>query len=117
MTPARTLQPRAVWTDVCSIDDVIPNRGVAALLNGEQIAVFLLPGGEVFAIGNRDPFSRANVLARGIVGDHRGQPTVASPVYKQRFDLATGTCLDDSAVTIATFAARVHHGRIEVRSE
>ena len=41
----------------------------------------------LFALSNRDPYSGAYVLARGIVGTRGGLPTVASPMYKQVFDL------------------------------
>ena len=43
---------------------------------------------------NLDPYSGASVLSRGIVGSRQDAPTVASPMYKQVFDLRTGACLD-----------------------
>ena len=105
----------ATWTRVCALDDVTPDRGVAALVDGEAVAVFRLSGDEeVVAVGNVDPFSGASVLSRGIVGSHGDVVTVASPVYKQRFDLRTGRCLDDPAVAIAVHGARVVDGWIEV---
>jgi NAD(P)H-dependent nitrite reductase small subunit len=70
------------------------------------------PGGGdvVYAVDNRDPFSGAHVLSRGIVGDKAGVPKVASPVYKQSFDLRTGRCLDDDTVVIAAYPVRVDRG-------
>jgi nitrite reductase (NADH) small subunit len=53
-------------------------------------------------------------MARGIVGSRDGRPTVASPLYKQVFDLATGRCLDDAAVSVSTFRVRVRDNRVEV---
>ena len=102
------------WVDICAVDEVTPDRGVAALVDGRQLAVFVLSSGDVFALDNRDPFSGANVLSRGVVGDRDGIPKVASPMYKQSFDLRSGVCLDDDGVAVATYAARVHGGRIEV---
>ena len=103
------------WTRVCALAGLTPDRGVAALLDGEPVAVFRLSGDdEVVAIGNIDPFSGASVLSRGIVGSHGHVVTVASPVYKQRFDLRTGQCLDDASVTVPVHAARVVDGWIEV---
>lgn len=102
------------WTAVCAVDALTPGRGVAALVDGEQVAVFLLGDGTVRAVGNHDPFSRANVLSRGIVGSKGGAVTVASPVYKQRFDLDTGRCLDDDTVAIPVYDARIVDGRVEV---
>lgn len=91
--------PPVGWVPVCRLDDLAPERGAAALVAGEQVAVFRLLDGTVLAVQHRDPFSGAHVLARGIVGSRRLDdgslaPTVASPMYKQVFDLRTGRCLD-----------------------
>jgi nitrite reductase (NADH) small subunit len=102
------------WHDVCPVDALVPNRGVAALFGEQQVAVFLVsPGDEVLAIDNLDPCSGAAVLSRGIVGSAGDTLTVASPVYKQRFDLRSGACLDDD-VTVATYPARVLDGIVQV---
>ena len=102
------------WETVCRLDALIPDRGVAALVDGVQVAVFLLMGGEVLAIDNLDPFSGASVLSRGLIGDVAGEPTVASPVYKQRFFLRTGRCLEDDSVVVRTWSTRVADGLVEV---
>ena len=65
-------------------------------------------------LSNYDPFSEAFVLSRGIVGSRGDVPKVASPVYKQSFDLRTGVCLEDPSVTVATFPVRVVDGRVTV---
>ena len=104
-----------MWTDVCNAASLTPNRGVAALLQEQQVAIFHVePGDEILAIDNLDPFSGAAVLSRGIVGSVGEVLTVASPVFKQRFDLRTGACVDDPDVRVATFPARVHEGRVQV---
>jgi nitrite reductase (NADH) small subunit len=95
------------WVPVCRIDRLTPDRGVAALIEGDAVAVFRLSSGELFAITNVDPFTGASVLSRGIVGDAGGVPMVASPLHKQRFDLGSGRCLDDPDVVIATYPVRV----------
>jgi len=103
------------WVDVCALEDIWPNSGVAALLGGKQIAIVRFgDGDQVYALANFDPFSDAFVIARGIVGDRAGRPKIASPIYKQNFDLETGVCLDDPNVVLATYPARVRGGRIEV---
>jgi nitrite reductase (NADH) small subunit len=84
----------SAWVPVCTIADLEVERGRAALLHGEQIALFLLHDGRVHAVQNLDPYSGAHVLSRGIVGTKQDAPTVASPMYKQVFDLRTGVCLD-----------------------
>ncbi|UWM49038.1 nitrite reductase small subunit NirD [Streptomyces carpaticus] len=84
------------WVPVCAADGLVPGRGVAALLpDGRQIAVFTDRSGTAYAIGNRDPFTGAYVLSRGLLGSAGGRAFVASPLLKQRFDLRTGRCLDD----------------------
>ena len=103
------------WTTICPLDRILPNTGVCALVNERQIAVFRVgEGNDVYAIENYDPFSKAFVLSRGIVGDRHGIPKVASPIYKQNFSLLTGDCLDDLTVKLQTFSARVVDGQVQV---
>ena len=105
------------WTPVCRYADLQPERGVAALVAGQQVALFRLFDGTVHAVGHRDPFSGAHVVARGIVGTRGSAPTVASPMYKQVFDLRTGVCLDapeDPAVRLPVHAVRLRDGQVEV---
>ena len=103
------------WTTICPLDRILPNTGVCALVNDRQIAVFRVgEGNDVYAIDNYDPFSKASVLSRGIVGDRHGIPKVASPIYKQNFSLLTGDCLDDLTVKLQTFSARVVDGQVQV---
>jgi nitrite reductase (NADH) small subunit len=103
------------WVDICSLDEILPGTGVAALVEGEQIAILRSSDGEqIYAISNFDPFSHAFVLSRGIQGDRGGIPKVASPIYKQNFDLRTGECLDDPKVRIPVFPVRVAGGRVSI---
>ncbi|ACZ88658.1 nitrite reductase small subunit NirD [Streptosporangium roseum] len=103
-----------VWTAVCAYTDLLPERGACALVGRHQIALFRTFDGELFAIGNRDPFSGAQVLSRGIVGTRAGEPSVASPMHKEVFSLVTGVCLDDPAVAVPTYPIRVADGTVEV---
>jgi nitrite reductase (NADH) small subunit len=106
----------AAWEDVCALEDVIPGTGVCALLGKRQVALVRTASPDaLYAIGNFDPFSKAFVLSRGIVGDKGGVPKIASPIYKQSFDLRTGQCLDDAEVCVPTYEVRVERGRILVR--
>ena len=104
------------WVRICAVDRLEPDRGVAALLaGGRQVALFRLSGtDEVFAIDNIDPFSNAAVMSRGLVGDRGGVAKVSSPIYKQSFALRTGGCLDDPAVSVATFEVQIREGHVEV---
>lgn len=101
------------WVNVCQLDDILPYSGVAVLVHGEQIAVFRT-GDAVYAISNYDPFSRAYVLARGIVGDRKGVLKVASPIYKQSFSLATGECLEEPSVKLPIFPIEVVDGTVRI---
>lgn len=105
----------ADWIRVCALDDIVPYSGVCALAGGRQVAVFRVDD-RVYALANHDPFSKANVLSRGIVGDLKGELVVASPVYKQHFALATGICVEDPAVKVAVFPARVDNGMVQVEA-
>ena len=103
------------WVAVCQFDDLIDNVGVCALVNDKQVAIFRLSGHDkLYAIDNHDPFSNANVLSRGVVGDLKGQLVVASPIYKQHFNLETGQCLEDDSVCLPVYGIRVIDGMIQI---
>lgn len=104
------------WSSVCSFDDVLPDSGVAALIDGRQIAIFRV-GDAVYALDNYDPHSEANVLSRGLVGDLNGEPVVASPVYKHHFNLATGRCVEDADYSVRAWPARVSDGKIWIKTQ
>lgn len=106
-------RPVGQWVAVCPLARLTPDRGVAALIDGRAVALFLLSSGALHAVDNVDPCSGTGVLSRGLVGDAAGVATVASPMYKQRFDLATGEGLD-ADVVIAVHAVRIVDGVVEV---
>lgn len=109
-----TVVRQGTWVSVCRVDQLRVDVGVAALVGGEQVALFRLDVEEIRAIGNLDPYSKANVLSRGIVGSRGEAVFVASPMYKQPFDLRTGQCLDDPGVSVPTFDVRVVDGAVQV---
>jgi len=115
-TSHQPLSAGGAWVAVCRLQDIVPNTGVCALVGGRQVAVFRLDDDSVFAVSNHDPFSRANVLSRGIVGDVKGEVVVASPVYKQHFSLKSGQCLEDEAVKIDPYPVRVDGGTVYVQA-
>jgi nitrite reductase (NADH) small subunit len=103
------------WTTICALERVLPNTGICALVNQKQVAIFRVgEGADVYAVDNYDPFSKAYVLSRGIVGDRNGIPKVASPIYKQNFSLVSGECLDDATIKISTYPIRVVDGQVQV---
>ncbi len=113
--PSSVVLSRGQWVRICALEDIIPDTGVCALVERKQVAIFRLSKNDaVYAVSNFDPCSDAFVLSRGIVGDKAGMPKVASPVYKNNFDLATGICLEDPAVVLPTYRVRVRDGEIEL---
>jgi nitrite reductase (NADH) small subunit len=97
------------------MDDLQPDSGICALVEGRQVAIFYMPRDQaIYAVDNYDPFGCANVLSRGIIGDINGRPAVASPLYKQHFNLQTGACLEDETVTIPAYAVRIENGGVQV---
>ncbi|MGH8454944.1 MAG: nitrite reductase small subunit NirD [Nevskiales bacterium] len=116
MSVATGKTPTTGETDICALEDINPDMGVCALVEGRQIAIFRVgETDEVHAIGAFDPNSGANVLWRGIVGDLKGHLVVASPIYKQHFDLKTGECIEDPNSSVRPYPAGVRDGRVWVR--
>ncbi|AVZ85882.1 nitrite reductase small subunit NirD [Acinetobacter sp. WCHA45] len=107
--------PENQWVDVCNLDDITPNTGAGAVIAGQSVALFRV-GNEkrIYALSNKDPFSQANVMARGIIGDLQGERVVASPIYKQHFSLATGRCLEDKDQKLLVFPTKIENGRVWV---
>ncbi|WP_429497407.1 nitrite reductase small subunit NirD [Robbsia andropogonis] len=127
----------AAWQPVCSLDAIVTDTGVCALIGREQVAVFRVQlrgaaadagcpvidavdasgvaqtGGEaLFAIGNVDPHSGASVLSRGVVGSLGERIVVASPLYKQHFDLRTGECIESPEHRVAAYRVALKDGQI-----
>lgn len=121
--PVRTNPNLDSGVRLCARQDLVANSGVVVWHDGHQIALFLIchppefagdsrasppdaageslsslpdAAGELYALDNHDPFSGANVIGRGIVGDLQGELVVASPIYKQHFRLRDGQCLEDA---------------------
>ena len=94
---------------VCRQSELVAGSGINALIDGQQVALFYVtkPEAKVYAIGNWDPIGKANVLSRGIICDIDGRITVASPLYKQHFDLTTGQCLEDDSVSVPVYDASI----------
>ncbi len=106
------------WENICEVTDVLPNIGVCALFNEKQVAIFKVinhSGTEQFyAIDNYCPFSKSNTLSRGLVGSLNDKIVVASPLYKQHFDLATGICLEDNDTKINIYPVRLSGNTIQL---
>ncbi len=106
------------WRALCSRQDLVANSGVVALLDDDQVALFHLPatsdGEQVFAIENRDPQSGANVIGRGLIGHLKGDLVIASPLYKQHFRLADGSCVEYPEQRLRVWPVRLNGDQVEV---
>lgn len=100
---------------MCQVEDLEPMWGEAALVEGTQIALIRLHGETIHAVSQWDPYACANVMSRGIVGSKAGRPTLASPIHKQPYDLATGRCLSAEALQLRSYPVRVEAGIVEVK--
>ena len=101
---------------ICQKSDLVENSGVCALINDEQVALFYLPQSDkkIFAISNWDPIGKANVLSRGILGDIKGTIVVASPLYKQHFNLETGVCIEDETIKLKTYPVFIEGDTVKI---
>ena len=105
------------WITVCNESDLTADTGLCALHKGEQVAIFKPAlSEEVFALSNFDPIGKANVMSRGIIGSIGENLVVASPLYKQHFNLRTGECLEDDCAILKTYQIRIDAGLVQLRS-
>lgn len=103
------------WITVCHLDDISPNTGVCALVEGNQVAIFRqAKTDKLFAVSNFDPIGKANVLSRGLLAQLGDTVTVASPLYKQHYCLTTGQCLENNEKSIPVYQVRVQGEQVEV---
>ncbi|GAC33845.1 nitrite reductase small subunit NirD [Paraglaciecola polaris] len=105
------------WTDICNLGDLVDNSGVCALVNGEQVAIFKIKQRDetyYYAISNWDPIGKANVLYRGLIGSVADKTVVISPLFKQRYCLASGECLDDEQRQVNVFGVRVEGNKVQL---
>ncbi|WP_129141146.1 nitrite reductase small subunit NirD [Modicisalibacter coralii] len=120
MSTATAIKHDVTWQPLCHQADLVAFSGVAAWLETAegpaQVALFYVPGHEteLFAVDNHDPLGGANVIARGIVGDVKGEPVVASPLYKQHFRLCDGVCVEDPDARLRHWPVRIAGERVEI---
>jgi len=114
VTDSPAIPDAVYWVAICALVDLVRERGVAALVHGRQVAVYRLDDDTVWAVGNRDPFSGANVMSRGLVGTRAGTAVVFSPMFKQAFALSSGSCLDDPTQALPWYPVKVVDGTVLV---
>jgi nitrite reductase (NADH) large subunit len=103
------------WVKVASVNDVPVDGGIAVEYGDGQIALYNFASrGEWFATQNACPHRNDQVLARGIVGDHKGTPKVACPMHRKSFSLKTGECLSGESYAITTFPVKIEGENVYV---
>lgn len=106
------------WQPLCERRDLVANSGVVAWFQGRQIALFWLPdnadGPQLFAVDNRDPQSGVNVIGRGLICQVAGELVIASPLYKQHFRLADGSCLEYPEQRLDVWQVRLDGDVVEI---
>ena len=102
------------WFRVCALADLEDSWGEAALVNGQQIALFRVGEHDVFAVSHADPATRSHVMARGMVGSRGNTHTIASPLHKEVYSLVTGECFGRPELQLGTYPVRVIEGMIEI---
>jgi nitrite reductase (NADH) small subunit len=102
------------WRTVCRVADLEVAWGEAALIDGEQVALIKVSASEVCAVSHRDPATGAHVMARGIVGNKGWHRTLASPLHKEVYDLVTGECFTDPALSLRIYPVRLRDGMVTV---
>lgn len=112
-------QTQSTWITICELDDIPPNTGVCAELNGKQVAIFHVKNrhlnSQVKAVDNYDPFSKANVMSRGLMTENDNKYFIASPLLKHQFCLETGQYDQDKSVVLATYQARIKHNTVQLK--
>lgn len=111
---AGTTTADAAWVRVCRLSDLADSWGEAALVNGQQLALFRVGRDDVFAVAQADPATRAHVMSRGLVGTRGRTHTIASPLHKEVYSLATGECFGRPELHLGTYPVRVVGGVVEV---
>lgn len=102
------------WQPVCRVAELEVERGATALVHGQAVAIFRTTDDTVYALGNHDPFAKASMIARGIVGKRGDVPFVASPTHKHAFDLRSGKCLDDAHFSVPAYDVKVVKGVVRI---
>lgn len=104
-----------IWISVCAQADLVTNSGVCALINDQQIAIFKIKSAndeKIYAVSNWDPVGKANVLYRGLTGSVDETEVVISPLYKQRYCLESGQCLDDDSIKLTVYPVRIEQDKV-----
>ncbi|MEQ9450059.1 MAG: nitrite reductase small subunit NirD [Pseudomonadales bacterium] len=104
------------WQTVCTTSDLLADGGICVNFQDNQVAIFFAAANNsLYAIDNYDPIGAAYVLSRGIFGSLGEAVVVASPLYKQHFDLRTGQCLEQPELKVAVYDVQIVDESVQLR--
>ncbi len=104
-----------VWVEAAKTEDIPENGGACVLLGGKQIAIFHLKSKDQwYACDNLCKHKMQNVLSRGILGDHNGEPKIACPLHKKSYSLLTGKNLNGEDYAIEIYPVKAENGSVYV---
>ncbi|MGW0045022.1 Rieske (2Fe-2S) protein [Rhodococcus sp. NPDC003348] len=95
---------------VGQVSDLTPGEGRTYVVDGRQIAVFLLADGTVRAMDAVCPH-RAGPLADGQIDG----AVVTCPLHQYAFRFDTGACTTDTVAPVRVYPAEVRDGAVLVR--
>lgn len=94
---------------VGAVADLTPGEGRTYIVDGRQIAVFLLADGTVRAMDAVCPH-RAGPLADGQIDG----AVVTCPLHQYAFRFDTGACTTETVAPVRVYPATVHDGDVVV---
>lgn len=98
------------WQVVCRVEDLpLSESGssTTVLMSDTQLALFRNIKGELFCSQNMCGHKRAFILGQGILSqDAEKKDYISCPMHKRNFDLTSGSCRNDSELSIATFKVK-----------
>ncbi|ARK30488.1 nitrite reductase small subunit NirD [Halalkalibacter krulwichiae] len=88
--------------EIKNIDQFPVGIGQVILYKGEELAVFRLASGEVYAIENKSPHPKGGKLADGLVSDHY----LFCPIHDWKISLIDGQVQAPDQGHVRTFPVR-----------
>ena len=116
LEPIEAAEATWSWQKLARVDQFPENGGAAIRYGKTQIAIYnFTRRGEWFATQAMCPHRRDNVLARGLLGDHSGEPKVACPLHKKTFSLLSGKGLSDPNYQVRAYPVEIRGDEVWVK--
>ncbi|MBB3037963.1 Rieske (2Fe-2S) protein [Hoyosella altamirensis] len=98
------------WVTVGHVRDLTPGEGRTFVVDGHQIAVFLLPDGSLRATAAVCPH-KGGPLADGQIDSN----VVVCPLHQYAFAFESGLCTTGEVEAVPVYAARLLNEEIHIR--